>query len=180
MNKIILSLMVLLVLSVTLSAQEPIRIGTVNSELIVRGFPQFQVAEQQLGREVEQWRIERAAWEADMERLQATILEREGALQAGLNTFSDTKKARMRTEIDSLQADFYGRMQNQNALEQERLNRRRAELFGEVFETVNEVITEIGEDNNYDIIIDSANGTIVYAKEPDELTEQVLEALQGR
>ena len=157
-----------------------INIGVVSSEIIVQGYPQFRQAEQQLAREVEGWRSERAAWEADMERLQNDIVEKEERLRAGQNTFSEQKKATMQTTIDSLRTDFSERMNSQMAAEQERLNRRRAELLGEVFEEVNEVINEVGEQSDFDLIIDITNGTIIYAKDPEDITDSILRKLQDK
>ena len=74
--------------------------------------------------------------------------------------------------------DFNTRLQSQSAFEQERFTNRRAELLAEVFEEVNEVIVEMGETEGYDFIIDASNGTVVYAREPDDLNDQLLRRLQ--
>ena len=57
---------------------------------------------------------------------------------------------------------------------------QRAELLAGVFEIVNKAIEEIGEQNDYDLIIDSANGTVVYARDPQELTDQLLQHLENK
>ena len=48
------------------------------------------------------------------------------------------------------------------------------------FEEVNQVIEEIGEESEFQIIIDAANGSIVYAKDPDDLNDQLIRRLQDK
>jgi len=161
-------------------AQQQLKIGVVNSEVLVQSLPQFRSIEQTLAKEMEGIQKERASWEADMERLQNVITERENTLQAGQNTFSDEKKKKVQTEIDSLRKDFNGRLNQQMQMEQERFNQRKAELVNEVLEVVNASIEELGAQSSYDLIIDSANGTVVYARDPDDLTDQVMRVLKDK
>jgi len=57
--------------------------------------------------------------------------------------------------------------------------RREAELWQPVIERINAILTEIGEAGEYDMIFDAAGGTIVYAAPGADLTDQVLERLNG-
>ena len=167
----------------------------INSELVVQTYPEFKKAEEQLGLEMQSWETERGSWEADMERLKLYISEREEVLRTGLKitiadreevlrtgqaALSDELKTSIQAEIDSLRQDYDTRLNYQITFEQERFNKRRAELLAGVFEIVNESIEELGEQNGYDFIIDSANGTVVYAKEPDDLNDQLLRILQDK
>jgi Skp family chaperone for outer membrane proteins len=163
------------------SAQaQGLKIGTVNSEIVVQNHKEFKQVESQLNREIEGWQAERAGWEADMERLKKDIEERDRKLAAGQNTLSESKKASMQAETDSLKQDYSTRLSTQATYEQERFNQRRAELLQGVFESVNKSIEEIGEQEGYDLIIDSANGTVVYARNPDDLTSKLLEHLDKK
>jgi len=163
------------------SAQaQGLKIGVINSEIVYQNYKEFKQAESQLSREIEGMQAERAGWEADMERLKKDIEERERKLAAGQNTLSESKKASMQAEADSLKQDFASRLSTQTTYEQERLNQRRAELLQGVIETVNKSIEEIGEQEGYDFIIDSANGTVVYAKNKEDLTSKLLEHLENK
>jgi Skp family chaperone for outer membrane proteins len=64
--------------------------------------------------------------------------------------------------------------------EQTKFNTRRAELLSEVFEEVNGVIEEIGEESDFQLIIDASNGSIVYAKDPEDLNDQLIKRLQDK
>ena len=57
--------------------------------------------------------------------------------------------------------------------------RREAELWQPVIERINTILGEIGAAGEYDMIFDAAGGTIVYAAPGVDLTDQVLEQLNG-
>ncbi|MCF7811415.1 OmpH family outer membrane protein [bacterium] len=157
-----------------------LKIGMVNSEMVLQSYPEFSRAEKQLEREAQTWRSDRAGWEADMERIGVEITELEGRLIAGQNTFTPKKKSDMQRQIDSLKIDYQERINQQMAMEQERLQTRRAELLTGVLEIVNESIEEIGKENNFDFILDASNGTVVYAKNPEDITDLLLRHLQDK
>lgn len=163
----------------TVNAQA-LKIGLVNSEAVIQIYPEFRRADEQLAREMESWKTERTVWEKDMEKLAGSIQQKEQSFAAGQNTFSESKKKTLRAEIDSLSAVFQDRYTNQSTMEQERLNNRRNELFSVVLESVNESIQELGEQNGYDLIIDSAGGTIVYARDWEDITDQLLRVLEEK
>lgn len=159
---------------------QPLKVGIVNSEVLMENYPQFRRAQEQLEREMAGWQKEREAWIKDMEGRQAVISEKEKQLEIGQTTFTEKRKKELKNEIDSLKVDLQERYNRQLNFEQERLQKRRAELIGEVLETVNGVIQEVGKDEGYDLIIDAANGTVIYARDPQDLTDKILQRLQKR
>ena len=179
MHKTLFLICILMTICGSLYGQD-FKIGVVNSELVMQSYPEFRRAEEQLGREVEAWQKERAGWETAMEALQENIIDRERRLEAGQTTFSDKRKKEMRSEIDSLRVAYQQSLQQQMTMEQEKFNQRRMELFAEVLEVVNQTIEEIGETQGYDLILDGANGTIVYAKEPNDITDELLRQLEDK
>ncbi len=177
MNKLVLTITLLLIFTGSLFAQ--LRIGVVDTDVILQEHPQLlQGAEAQLANEVKQWEVARKPWEADMERLQADIIQRDGELKKG-KMLSESKRNLLQRQLDSLQADFQQRFQMQMAQDQERLQMRRAELLNEVFSSVREIVKEVGEAEDYDLIIDSA-GAVIYARDPEDVTDSVLRSLQDR
>jgi Skp family chaperone for outer membrane proteins len=189
MKKLIFSALITLIIANLISAQQmqgpvlpsgDLKIGMVNSEMVLQSYPEFSRAEKQLEREAKTWQSERAGWEADMERLGVEITELDSRLMAGQNTFTAKKKTDMQRQIDSLKMDYQTRVNNQMAMEQQRLEERRAELLSGILEIVNESIEEIGKNNNFDFILDASNGTVVYAKNPEDITDQLLRHLQDK
>ncbi len=57
--------------------------------------------------------------------------------------------------------------------------RREAELWQPIIERINVILSDIGAAGEYDMIFDAAGGTIVYAAPGADLTDQVLEQLNG-
>ena len=168
----------------TLSAVMPalgqvgMKVGVINSEIVVDNFPEFAQAEAQLGREVEGWQKERGAWENTMLKQREGIDDREAKLEAGQNVLAPERKTALQRELDSLKLDLSLKINQRATDEQTRFNSRRAELLAGVFETVNKTIEELGEQEGFDLIFDSANGTVVYARDPQEVTDQLLARLK--
>jgi len=156
------------------------KIGVVNSELIYQAYPEFRKMEERLQREAEGWQAEREGWIAQMRKFEDIITDRENQLKAGANTFSDKKKTELQTQIDSLKLEMQIRYNQQATMEQERYAKRKSELLSGVLETVNKQIEAIGEAEGYDLIIDAANGTVVYARDPDDLTDKLLRKLKEK
>ncbi len=57
--------------------------------------------------------------------------------------------------------------------------RREAELWMPVIERINAIIQKIGSEGEYDMIFDASMGSIVYAPPGIDLTQQVIDALNG-
>lgn len=162
-----------------LSVAQELKIGIVASELILPNYRGYKAAEQQLEREMQAWQAERKGWEADMERLQKEIKSREVRLSEN-KMLTPQGKAKEQAAIDSMRVDFNRRLEKQAATEQERFAQRRTELLASVFEEVNEEIKTMGEESEYDLIIDASNGSVVYAKDPVDLNDQLLNRLQQK
>jgi outer membrane protein len=157
-----------------------LKIGVVNSEQLYASYPEFKKAEAQLQKETEGWQSDRENWAAQMEKRQAGIADKESQLKAGETTFSEKKKKQLLSDIDSLKADLSQRYNQQMTFEQDRLQKRKAELLGSVLQVVNKAIEAVGEQDGYDFIIDASNGTVVYARNPEDLTDKILRHLKDK
>lgn len=175
------ALPVLLAFSPALAQLKPplLKIGVVNSELLYQAYPEFRKIEEQLAREAEGMQAGRQTWIVQMEKMQGVVAEKENQLKVGANSFTDKRKAQLQAEIDSLKADLQERYNEQVSSEQEKFQKRKAELLSGVLETVNKQIDALGEAEAFDFIIDSSNGTVVYAKDPEDLTDRLLRRLEG-
>lgn len=159
-----------------------LKVGEINSEELMLSYPAFKRIEDQLARELQNWQVERAKWEEGMELMQNDIIEREKKLQSGATTFSENRKAELQIQIDSLRMNFQLQWNQQLLADQEKqqtLTNRRDELLGEVLQEIHAAIKEIGEEMDYDLIVDSA-GTVIYAKDPIDITDILLRHLQER
>ncbi len=180
---LIIAFIITIAISVSSYAQfkpPALKIGIINSELLYDQYPEFKKMEEKLQKEAEGWQSERENWIKEMEQQQAIVAEKENQLKAGQTTFTEKKKLQLQSEIDSIKASLYERYNKQMVFEQERLQRRKAELLGGVLEVINKVIDEIGEKEDYDLIIDAANGTVIYAKNPEDISDKVLRKLKDK
>jgi len=188
MNRFLFTIITIALVPALIQAQLPgpnpmpdkLKIGVVNSEMVMQAYPEFRRAEEQLGREVEGWRSERTNWEAQMEIMQKDLIEREKKLLTGQNIFSEKRKMELMMQLDSLKVTYQENLNRQVGMEQERFNQRRMELLAEVLETVNKSIEEIGEQQGFDLILDGANGNVVYARDPEDITDQLLNLLENK
>lgn len=157
-----------------------LKIGVVNSEAVYQTYPEFRKIEERLAKEAEGMETARQGWISDMEKRQSSIEDKETQLKSGANTFSDKRKTQLQTEIDSLKMDLQKRYNDQVTSEQEKLQRRKAELLSGVLETVNKQIDTLGEQEGFDLIIDASNGTVVYARDPEDITDKLLRRLKEK
>jgi len=159
---------------------QSLKIGVVNSEALYQAYPEFRKIEEKLAKEAESMQAGRQVWIADMEKRQGSIADKENQLKAGATTFAEKRKVQLQTEIDSLKMDLQQRYNEQVTSEQEKLQTRKAELLSGVLESVNKQIDALGEAEGYDLIIDASNGTIVYARDPEDLTDKLLRRLKEK
>lgn len=178
MKTLVSTLIVLLTLAGSAICQE-LKTGMVALEVIIQNYPRFREVDAQLQREMTTYQVERKTWESDMERLKKDIEKKEEYLRTG-KMLSDQRKSQLANELDSLTTDFQMRINKKSTEEQEYFANRRNVLLADVLEEVNEYIKQIGEENGFDLIFDATNGTVVYAKDPVDLNDQLLMKLQKK
>jgi outer membrane protein len=162
---------VLLVLLAAASAWCADALGYINSEQLRREYVGARDLEGQLEASIADWRAQAREKEQEIEGL---ITE----LQNQMLLLSDEAAAEKEAAIQQKQLEF-----------EEFLNsvwgvgglaaQREAELWQPIFDRINVILEEIGAEGEYAMIFDAARGTIVYADPTTDLTEQVLEKLNG-
>lgn len=58
--------------------------------------------------------------------------------------------------------------------------RRNAELVTPIVDEINETVRELGEENGYDIVLDTAGGSVAYADESLDITDLVITRMSTR
>jgi len=152
-------------------AQGADRIGYVSSERIRLEYEGTRDIESQLEKSVSDWRDQAIEKEAEIERL---VLE----LQSQELMLSEEGAAEKRRAIEAKQMEyeaFVNEIWGVNGM----AARREVELWQPIFEKINVILEEIGQNGDYAMIFDSARMGIVYAAPSTDLTEQVLDRLNG-
>lgn len=160
----------LLVVALIFGASQPVaaqdlKIGFVNSAVILDQAPQAEVARQELEREFSG--REKQIIEAQQE---AQALEER--LSRDAITMSDSERARQERELNRAMRDLQ-RMQNEF---REDLNLRKNEELGRLQRQVLETIQSMAREEGYDLIL--AEG-VVYAGDRVDLTDEVLDRLEA-
>jgi len=91
---------------------------------------------------------------------------------------SDAKKREKEQEIQNLIMKLQNFQQEKYNPQTGEIYKKQAELLQPVYDKINAVIKKIGEDDNYDLILDTASGNILHVSSAvTDLTDRILEEL---
>ncbi len=158
------------ILSLPLSLQAQDKIVYIDSYRIRLEYKEFQDAQAQFNKEVEQWNIEVENGQKDIERLEAEL-----AKQALI--LSDAKKKEKEAEIE-LKKTTWQKLANEIFGPDGRAELRNVALTKPLLDKINTVLEKVALMEGYDLILDSVNGNIAYAKKEMDITDKVLEELE--
>jgi outer membrane protein len=160
-----------LVISASVGARCADEVRYINSDQLRREYVGARDLDAQLEASVADWRTEAREKEGEIEGL---ILE----LQNQKLLLSEEAASEKETAIRQMQLEF-----------EEFLNsvwgtgglaaQREAELWQPIFDRINGILEEIGAEGDYAMIFDAARMGIVYAAPSTDLTQEVLDRLNG-
>jgi len=174
MKRLSVIAMALLVVSVTtvgLSAQE-IKLGYVDTVKLFSQYSETIEAEKIYKKEVEAWKKKASEMEAEISRMREEI-------QSQSLMLSEEKLAEKKLQFEQKLKEYQQYM-NDIFGEEGEAARRNKELTQPIVEKINAVIAKIAEEEGYTMIFDSSQGNILYAKKAMDLTDKVLERLEGQ
>lgn len=147
-----------------------LKIGYVNSEKIKQEYKEAQDAQRKIEEINAQWEKEAMEKQREIQSLQEK-LETQSLL------LSEEKKRESYQELQEL-AQGFERFKEEKWGQQGQIFRKQEELWKPIQEKIFAVINEIGEDEEYDYIFDSALNVFLYIN-PDQpdLTDKVIEEL---
>jgi outer membrane protein len=160
----------LILFSLTLFSQN--KIGFIDSQRILNEYRGAAEIKRRYEQKVAEWR-ERA------EKLKREIANLREALQTQNLMLSEEAKLRKVQEIESKEIEYQQFIQNiwgENG-EAEELNR---ELMQPLLREIDTLITKIGEEEGFTIILDASSGALVYADDEMDITDRVLEDLNRK
>ena len=146
------------------------KIGYVDSEKIRSGFEPVRDAQKQLDEENNKWE------QALGEKTKA-LSQMEKDLETYSLLLSDAKKKERQDEIDAQRVDiqtFQKRIWGEGGS----YFKKQEELMRPVFDQIKVAIDEVADDKGLDIVFDSIEGNIVFAKEGLDITDEVVELLK--
>ena len=146
------------------------KIGYIDSQIIMSEFEDVRQIQVEL--EKEQKRLQ-TVFEKKKVSLDSLIT----AYQTGSIILSEQKKSQMEAdirkkeqEIQQWQLQYFGPEGHLYSLQNE--------LLAPILQTIDKIIRKIGEERGYDYIFDAVQGSIVYALDSHNLTQDVLNELK--
>ena len=148
------------------AAQSPLKIGYINSQVIIAEDPAATAAQ-------EQFRREMVPFESELRGLETDIADLIARYQAQQITLTANARRTRQDEIAQKQQAYQERMAQIEA----EAARRQQELVQPIMERINNIIQEIRSDGSYTFIFDVAGGGLIAADESFDLTGEVQERL---
>ncbi|MGE3062497.1 MAG: OmpH family outer membrane protein [bacterium] len=166
MKRRILIIVVALLIFSFLNAE---KFGYINSKAIFQRYKGIEDINREIDKELTEWNKQMGEMQNELSELELTYKEQEAML-------SEDAKMRKQQEISS---------------KRDALNKFIEEIFGEsgksttinkqmlkpVADKISSIIKKIGDEEGYTIIVDFADGNILYARKDADLTDRVLEEL---
>ena len=168
------TLILLLLATMSLSySQKPSRIGYVDMDYILSHLEDYKVASEQFALQV-------AQWEAEIEKRQSKIDAEEKQLEAERALLTPELIKDKEEEIALLK-------HNLNAYKEQKFNAEKGEYISQKFmlakpiqDQVFNIVQEIGKMRKYDFIFEKTDATMLFSNEQHNLSKVVLRALKKK
>ena len=171
MQRVILITGILAVLGapgIQAAAQSPLKIGYINSQVIIAEDPAATAAQEQFQREM-------VPFESELRGLETDIADLIARYQAQEITLTANARRTRQDEIAQKQQAYQERIAQIEA----EAARRQQELVQPIMERINNIIQQIRSDGAYTFIFDVAGGGLIAADESFDLTSEVQQRLLG-
>ena len=153
------------------SAWAQASIGYVNSDEIKKEYTAAVDAQ----RELEDMNKE---WDMELQELNKEVQSLKEDIDSRSLLYSDEMKKEKRDQINSL-SDQIRKFQKDKWGENGEYFRKQEELLKPVYEKIKEAIDQISEEKNLDIVFDTIEGNILFARPRLNITQDVLELLRS-
>jgi len=164
-----LGALVFMLLSAPEAGAQIVRIGFVDSQRIFEGYRGAQDAQERFTREITAWRTE-----ADERRRALDVLRDELKDQEVL--LSEAKKLEKETAVQRAVAD-YDRFVQEFWGPGGRVGRLNEEMTREVITKIRDAVETIANREGYDLVLDAADGNVIFGVKSLDLTDRVLTEL---
>lgn len=147
------------------------KVALVDSQKILSTFAGAIDANKELEAENQKWAQELQKLDDDLNK-QREELERQSLL------LSEAKRQERDAEIKKMAADII-KYREEKWGDNGAYFRKQQELMRPVFDKINQVINRLAEDEKYELVFDTVQGNILYAKTEYDITQDVLDELEN-
>lgn len=168
--KTVLIFSLLLLFAIPGFAQK-LKLGYVHSQQILSSYKEAIDVQKKIDELDKQYQTEGRDLQENLRRLQEQY-ESQSLL------LSDAKKKEKEAEIQNLMLKLQSFQQEKYNPQTGEIYKKQAELLQPVLDKINGIITKLGEAENYDLILDTAAGNILYVSDQvADLTQKILDEL---
>lgn len=148
MKKIVLA--VLIMVPALLMAQESLKIGYINSQDLITSMPEYETALKQLEDINLTYQQEGKKLNDELQKKYAEYLQAKDTLDVTIKEYKEAELQRLGQSIEEFQ---------QNA--QTNLQKKQQELIAPIIDKANKAVKQVGDENGFTYIIDSAGGQVL-------------------
>lgn len=156
----------------TATAAAELRIGFVNSEVILQEYNAVQGAMETFNRDVEGWQQELEVKRAELEDLQEELEHQSLMLSDERRQEKEMEYQRRLNEFEQLKESIWA---TDGLIEQ-----RNEELLRPIISRIQTVLEQVATEEGYDLIFDAADSNILYGDPDFDLTDRVIEILNNQ
>jgi outer membrane protein len=159
----------LLTMGSAINARAEIKIGFVNSEQILEAFQGTRAATEAFNRDVQGWNTDASNRKKELDELGRELSAQTPMLSDEKRREKEQDYQRKLTEYDQFVQSIWG----PNGL----VVKRNEEVLRPIIGKIQTILAKIGADEQFDLILDAANGNVLYADQTLDLTQRVVDEL---
>lgn len=174
LSSLLLTMLALLVSGLTATpaaAQSNLRIGFLDSERIVDGYTETKTAMETFRRDVDAWNQEAQTRKTELDQIGRELQQQSPMLSDEKRREKEADYQRKSAEYDQYVQSIWG--------PQGLLVQRNEEILRPIVTRIQEIVGDIAVEDDYDLILDAADGNILYGDPGLDLTQRVLDRLNG-
>jgi outer membrane protein len=153
----------------TPAAAQTIRIGFVDSQRIFSEYKAAQEAQDRFGREIQAWRTEADDRRKAVDNLRNELKDQDPLLSESARLEKETALQKAVSDYDRFVQDFWG--------PNGKVQRLNDEMTREVISKVRDAVELLANRQGYDLVLDAADGNVIFGVKSLDLTQQVLDDL---
>jgi outer membrane protein len=145
------------------------KFGYIDSQAVIAAYPGTAEARATFEAENQAWQRQATSMEQEVNQLQQQLERQSMAM-------SEERRAQLTAELQKKALEYQNFLQEkwgQNG----QAYQRNQELMQPIIDTVNALLEEVGKEEGYDLILDAASGSLVYADPKYDMTPTIIERL---
>lgn len=166
MKRLYIAAAALLLFSIALSAE---KFGYINSQTIFQKYRGIADINREIDKELTEWNKQMGEMQQELADLEQTFKDQEAMLSEDARMRKQQEITAKRDALNKFIEEIFGENGKSTTINKQMLK--------PVADKISSIIKKIGDEEGYTIIIDFADGSILYARKDADLTDRVLEEL---